>query len=59
MSEALWLVATAYRLVYGVLDSYIAARLAADRPMFYALWLGAIGPVGMVLSIAGVVATWN
>ena len=55
MSGALFLVALAYRIVYGVLGCYIAARLAPDRPMRHAL---ALGVVGVVLSTAGAVAMW-
>jgi len=50
------LLALAYRTIYGVAGSYIAARLAPDRPMGHALALGA---VGFAVSIAGAVATWN
>ena len=56
MSNALWLLATAYRIVYGVAGSFIAARLASDRPMRHAL---ALGVIGLVLSIVGAVATWD
>jgi hypothetical protein len=56
MSSALFLVALAYRIVYGVLGCYIAARLAPDRPMRHAL---ALGVVGVVLSTAGAVAMWE
>jgi hypothetical protein len=56
MSDGLFLLATAYRIVYTVLGSYVAARLAPDRPMQHALILGV---VGLVVSIAGAVATWN
>ena len=56
MSDALFLLATAYRIVFGIAGGYIAARLAPDRPMQHALVYGAIG---LVLSIAGAVATWN
>ena len=56
MSTPLWVLATAYRIVYGVAGGYIAARLAPDRPMRHALVLGV---VGLVLSIAGAVGTWN
>ena len=56
MSSALFLVALAYRIVYGVLGCYIAARLAPDRPMRHALVLGV---VGVVLSTAGAVAMWE
>lgn len=50
------LLATAYRAVYGVLGSYIIARLAPYRPMQHAL-VG--GFLGLVVSIAGAAATWN
>ncbi len=50
------LLATAYRIVYGVAGSYIAARLAPDRPMQHAL---AVGVVGLAVSIVGAVATWD
>jgi hypothetical protein len=56
MSNALWLLATAYRIIYGVAGGYVAARLAPDRPMWHAL---ALGVVGLALSIVGAVATWN
>ncbi len=56
MSNALFLVATAYRIVYGILGGYITARLALDRPMLHAV---ALGVVGLILSIAGAVGTWN
>jgi hypothetical protein len=56
MAGALFLLATAYRIVYGVAGCYLAARLAPDRPMQHAL---ALGVVGLVVSIAGAVATWN
>jgi hypothetical protein len=50
------LLATAYRTTYSVLGSYIAARLAPDRPMGHAL---ALGIVGLILGAAGAAATWN
>jgi peptidoglycan/LPS O-acetylase OafA/YrhL len=50
------LLATAYRVVYAILGSYITARLAPNRPMQHALIGGAIG---LVASIVGAVATWN
>ncbi len=50
------LLATAYRTVYGVISSYVVARLAPNRPMGHALLGGAIG---MVLATAGAAATWN
>lgn len=56
MSDSLFVLATAYRIVYSVLGCYLAARLAPNRPMSHALILGAIG---FVLSLVGLVATWN
>lgn len=56
MSDKLLLLATAYRSIYAVAGSYIAARLAPDRPMGHAL---ALGVVGLVLSTVGAVVTWN
>jgi hypothetical protein len=48
--------ATVYRLVYGVIASYVAARLAPSQPMTHALVLGMLG---FVVSIVGAVVTWN
>jgi hypothetical protein len=56
MSDALFLLATAYHIVYSVAGCYIAARLEPDRYMRHAL---ALGVVGVVVSSAGAVATWN
>jgi peptidoglycan/LPS O-acetylase OafA/YrhL len=56
MTDALFVLATAYRCIYAVVGSYIAARLAPDRPMKHALVLGFIG---LALCIVGLVATWN
>ena len=50
----LCLLALAYRCVYAVAGSYIAARLAPRNPMRHALVLGIIG---FVLSLAGAIAT--
>jgi uncharacterized membrane protein len=50
------LLALAYRSVYAVLGSYLAARFAPNRPMFHALLLGAIG---VVFGILGVVAAFS
>jgi hypothetical protein len=54
--EGALLLATVYRTVYGIAGSYIAARLAPDRPMLHALALGALG---LAVSIAGTLVTWN
>ena len=56
MSDMLFLLATVYRTVYGIVGGYIAARFAPDRPIAHALVLGG---VGVVISLAGTVATWN
>ena len=56
MSNQLFLLATAYRIVYGVLGSYVIARLAPDRPLQHAL-VG--GVMGLVVSTVGAVVTWN
>ncbi|HJZ65995.1 MAG TPA: hypothetical protein VKD70_16830 [Candidatus Acidoferrum sp.] len=53
-SVLLW--ATIYRTTYGVIGSYITARLAPNRPMMHALIGGAIGTL---LATAGAIATWN
>jgi drug/metabolite transporter (DMT)-like permease len=56
MGDALLLLATAYRTIYGVAGGYLTARLAPDRPMPHALVLGAIG---CALGIVGVAVTWG
>lgn len=56
MADALFLLATAYRIIYGVAGCYVTARLAPNRPMVHALVLGA---VGVVVSTAGAVAMWD
>src|ERR1700716_2457269 len=48
------LLALAYRTVYAVVGSYIAARFAPHAPMRHAL---ALGVVGLVLSSAGAITT--
>ena len=47
------LLALAYRCVYGVLGSYLAARLAPHAPMRHTMILGA---VGLLLSTLGAIA---
>jgi hypothetical protein len=56
VGDALLLLATAYRTVFGVVGGYLTARLAPDRPLGHAL---ALGVVGLAVSIVGSVATWN
>lgn len=50
------LVATAYRIVISIAGCYLTARLAPDHPLRHAL---ALGIVGVLISLAGAVATWN
>jgi surface polysaccharide O-acyltransferase-like enzyme len=56
MADSLFVLALAYRIVYGIAGGYITARLAPDKPVKHALLLGVIG---FVLSLAGAAATWN
>jgi hypothetical protein len=56
MSDALFGLPTAYRVVYGVLGCYVAARVAPQRPLRHALALGAIG---LLLSTLGAVLMWD
>ena len=56
MSNGLFVLATIYRTVYGVLGAYLTARLAPDRPMMHALILGAIGTT---VGIVGLVVRWH
>jgi len=56
LTDSLYGLATLYRTIYGIAGSYLTARLAPNRPMWHAL-LG--GFIGLVISSAGAVATWN
>ena len=56
MAGSLFLLALAYRTVYGVAGGYIAARIAPQSPLTHAVLLGCIG---LLLGIAGTLATWN
>lgn len=47
------LLALAYRCVYGVIGSYITARLAPHSPMRH-VWVGAA--IGFVISSMGIIA---
>ena len=48
--------ACAYRTLYGVISSYVVARMAPYAPLEHAL-VGA--GIGMLLATAGAIATWN
>lgn len=54
--DRLLMLATAYRVVYGVAASYLTAYLAPYRPIAHAMIGGAFG---FLASLAGAVATWN
>jgi hypothetical protein len=56
VSDGPLVVATLYRVVFGVLGSYVSARLAPNRPMWHAMIPGILG---FVVSIVGAAATWN
>jgi hypothetical protein len=56
MADPLWALAIAYRVVYGVLGGYIAARLAPSQPMKHAV---IVGLIGTALTIVGVAMHWN
>jgi len=48
--------ATLYRSIYGILGSYIIARLAPHHPMAHSLVTACLG---MVVSSLGAAAAWN
>lgn len=52
----LLVLATLYRSIYGILGSYVIARLAPNRPMGHSLVAGALG---LVLSSLGAAAAWS
>jgi uncharacterized BrkB/YihY/UPF0761 family membrane protein len=54
MSDALFALATAYRIVISIFGCWLAARLAPNRPMQHALILGVIG---VVISAIGAAMT--
>ena len=55
-SDPLLLLATVYRTLYGILGSYLCARLAPILPMRHSIILGWLG---LAASLAGAIATWN
>ena len=56
VDDGFFLVATAYRTLYAVVGSYVAARMAPARPMQHAM---ALGVVALVIGIVGAVVTWG
>src|SRR5438067_5916622 len=55
-SDASLAVATAYRIVCSIGGCWLTARLAPSKPMQHAL---ALGVVGVLVSLAGALVTWN
>lgn len=56
MQDSFFALATVYRTVYGIIGSYLTARLAPNRPMGHAM-VG--GFIGLALSLVGAIVTWN
>jgi hypothetical protein len=56
MSNALFVLATAYRTIYTVAGGHITARLAPNKPMGH-VWT--LGVMGLLAAIAGTAATWD
>jgi hypothetical protein len=56
VGDAFFLVATAYRTLYAVVGSYVAARMAPARPMRHAM---ALGVVALGIGVVGAVVTWG
>ena len=55
-SNPLLLLAVIYRTLYGILGSYLCARLAPILPMRHSIILGWLG---LAANLAGAIATWN
>jgi hypothetical protein len=55
-SDSMLLLATTYRALFSIAAGYVTARLAPARPLWHALGLGLLG---VTISTAGAVATWN
>jgi len=56
MADPLWVLALAYRIVYGIAGGYVAGRFAPNQPMKHAL---IVGFIGLALTIVGVAMHWN
>jgi hypothetical protein len=52
----LLVLATTYRSIYGILASYMIARLAPSRPMAHSMLAGALG---LIVSVLGAAAAWS
>lgn len=56
LTQGLAVLATAYRFIISVAGGWLTAKLAPQNPMKHAM---ALGYVGTLLGLIGVVATWN
>ena len=56
MATGLWVLASAYRALFAIAGGWATARLAPSRPVAHAV---ALGCLGVVLSVLGVIATWD
>jgi hypothetical protein len=56
MSNRLFLLATAYRTIYGILAAWLIAWLAPNRPMFHVMIAGTLG---LLVALLGTIVTWN
>lgn len=56
MSDSLWIVALAYRLIFNSFGSFLTARLAPNKPAAHVI---ALTILGLILTIVGVAANWN
>ena len=56
IDNSLALLATIYRIIISIAGAWLTARLAPNQPMKHAM---ALGYIGVVLGLVGLVATWN
>ena len=57
MPAPLWVLAITYRVIYQVAGGYVTAWLTPDRSSMTPVMV--LAGLGVVLSLAGVAATWN
>lgn len=56
LSKGLAVLALSYRVVIGVIGGWLTARMAPQNPMKHAM---ALGWVGVVFGLIGVIVSWN
>ena len=56
MGDSQFALATAYRSVFAVAGGYLTAQLAPGKPIQHAI---ALGILGFVVALLGLVLTWN